>query len=480
MATPPRPRASDTIGHMFSRRDLARGLLAFPLAGAPPADPADLTVTEAIGLLRQRKLTPLELTQACLKRTERLNPRLNAIITVLGDQALARAKALQASSAAGQPLHGIPIALKDLFDTAGVRTTAASAQWRERVPAADAVVVQRLHAAGSVLAGKANMDEFAYNFTSETSAFGAARNPWNPECSPGGSSGGSGIAVASGMCLAALGSDTGGSIRLPAAFCGITGFKPTYGRVPTDGAAPLAWSLDHVGPMTRSARDAALLHGVLSGKAISLQAVRQLRLGLARTPYWQGLSADVERAMGAAVETMRRFTREVRDVEPPVLAEVEGAPLPKAYTTVIESEAYAFHREMLAKNPGLYHAGTRASIERGKPVSAADYILARQEMERLRSTAAAVLFKDVDVLITPTAPGPAFQLGSRPSLVFLRNTAPWNLYGLPAVSIPCGYSQSGLPIGMQITGGPDRDAAVLSLAAAFQDETDFHRRRPPG
>ena len=464
---------------MLSRRDFAGGLLAAPLVSAPPADPADLAVTEAIVLLRRRKLTPVELTQACLNRIGRLNSQLNAIITLLGDQALTRAKALRPSSAAQQPLHGIPIALKDLFDTAGVRTTAASAQWRERVPTVDATVVQRLHAAGSVLIGKANMDEFAYNFTSETSVFGAGHNPWSRECSPGGSSGGSAIGVASGMCLAALGSDTGGSIRLPAAFCGITGFKPTYARVPTAGAAPLAWSLDHVGPMSRTARDAALLHGILSEKAISLQSVRALRLGLARIPYWEGLSADVERALGAAVETMRRFTREVRDAHLPVLDNAQGAPLPKAYTTIIYSEAFAFHREMLARSPELYHAGTRASIELGKPISVADYILARQEMERLRSTAAAVLFKDVDVLITPTAPGPAFKLGSEPPLVFLRNTAPWNLYGLPTVSIPCGFSQSGLPIGLQITGGPDRDATVLSLAAAFQDETDFHRRRPP-
>ena len=242
-------------------------MLAAPLASAAvPSDPADLTVSEAATLLEKRKLTPEELTTACLKRIDKLNPSLNAMITVLGESAIARARSLQSSSAATDPLHGIPIALKDLYDTAGVRTTAASAHWRDRVPKTDATVVRRLHATGSILVGKANMDEFAYNFTSETSVFGMCRNPWNPECSPGGSSGGSAVAVATGMCLAALGSDTGGSIRLPASFCGITGYKPTYGRVPTDGVAPLAWSLDHVGPMTRTARDAALLDGVLSGQ----------------------------------------------------------------------------------------------------------------------------------------------------------------------------------------------------------------------
>jgi aspartyl-tRNA(Asn)/glutamyl-tRNA(Gln) amidotransferase subunit A len=464
---------------MLSRRGFAGGLLAAPLASfAAPSDPADLTAGEANALLRQRKLTPVELTGACLKRIGLLNPQLNAMITVLGDQALRQAASLRPSPAAQQPLHGIPVALKDLFDTAGVRTTAASAQWRDRTPANDAAVVQRLKAAGAVLVGKANLDEFAYNFTSETSVFGAARNPWNPDCSPGGSSGGSAIAVASGMCLAALGSDTGGSIRLPAAFCGVTGFKPTYGRVPTDGVAPLAWSLDHVGPLTRTARDAALLHAILSGRPVPLPPVKELRLGLARTPYWQGLDGDVEQAMNAALVTMRRLTRDVRDVHLPVLPAATGAPLPKTYTTVIYSEAYAYHREMLTRHPNLYHAGTRGTLELGKAISAADYIVARREMEHLRATAARTIFTAVDVSITPTAPSPAFRLASQPSLVFLRNTAPWNLYGLPTISIPCGFSKSGLPIGLQITGAPDRDDAVLSLAAAFQDETDFHLRRP--
>lgn len=452
------------------------GILSAGLLPAAPTDPAELSVTEALALLRQRKLTPVELTEACLRRIEKRNPRLNAFITVTSDAALERARALRPATATREALHGIPIALKDLYDTAGVRTTAASAHWRERVPGADAEVVRRLRAAGAVVIGKANMDEFAYNFTSETSVFGAARNPWNEECSPGGSSGGSAIAVASGMSLAALGSDTGGSIRLPAAFCGITGYKPTYGSIPADGAAPLAWSLDHVGPMTRSAQDAALLHGVLSGRALTLGAVKELRIGLAREPYWQGLDTEVEAAMTEAGATLRRLCREVRDVKLPALEWNTGSPLPKAYTTIIFAEAFAFHREMLARNPERYHAGTRASIELGKPISAADYIAARREMDRLRATARQELFRDADLLLTSTAPRPPFRLGSDPSLVFLRNTAPWNLYGLPTAAVPCGFTKSGLPIGMQITGRPGADAAVLSAAAEFQRETGFHKK----
>jgi len=462
---------------MPTRRDLLAALLAAPVAAAP-ANPTDLTVTEAAALIRRRKLTPAELTKACLARIDKLNPRLNAFITPLAEAALQRARALRPATASREPLHGIPIALKDLYDTAGVRTTAASAHWRERVPTADAEVVRRLRAAGSVIVGKANMDEFAYNFTSETSVFGLARNPWNAACSPGGSSGGSAIAVAAGMGLAALGSDTGGSIRLPAAFCGITGYKPTYGVVPTDGAAPLSWSLDHVGPMTRTALDAALLHGVLSGQPVRPGPVKTLRIGIPRAPYWQGLESETARAITEAVATLKQLCREVRDVTLPDLAQNSASPLPSTYTTIIFAEAYTFHRALLAAHPERYNPGTRASIELGRPIDAATYIAARREMDRLRSTAADALFRDVDLLLTPTAPGPAFPLGSNPSLVFLRNTAPWNLYGLPTVAIPCGFTASGLPIGLQITGPPNADAAVLSAAAAFQSETDFHRKRP--
>jgi aspartyl-tRNA(Asn)/glutamyl-tRNA(Gln) amidotransferase subunit A len=463
---------------MHSRRTFLGGALAAPLASAPSSDPADLTVSEAVSLIHKRKLTPEELTAACLKRIEKLNPKLNAFITVLGEAAIARVRSLRPSSATKEPLHGIPIALKDLFDTAGVRTTAASAHWRDRVAGADATVVRRLRESGSVLVGKANMDEFAYNFTSETSVFGPCHNPWNPECSPGGSSGGSAVAVATGMCLAALGSDTGGSIRLPAAFCSITGYKPTYGRVPTDGVVPLAWSLDHVGPMIRTARDAALLHGVLAGDPVRNFPVKSLRVGLARSPYWEQIDGEVATALDTAINTMKPLVAKILDAKLPVLRLHADTPLPAAYSTVIFAEAFSFHRELLAQHPERYHAGTKTTIELGKPISAADYILAWREMQKLRTTAAEILFKEVDVLITPTAPGPAFKLASNPSLIFLRNTAPWDLYGLPTISIPCGFSKNGLPIGMQITGAPDRDSTVLSLAGAFQAETDFHLKRP--
>lgn len=465
---------------MQTRRSFSALLLAGPLSAATaPIDPADLTITDALGLLRSRRLTPLELTQSCLKRLEQRNGKLNAMVTPLAERALAEARSLIPSQLASQPLGGIPIALKDLYDTAGIRTTAASAHWKDRVPGKDATAVRRLHDAGTVLLGKANMDEFAYNFTAETSVFGVARNPWNTECTPGGSSGGSAVAVGSGMCLAALGSDTGGSIRLPAALCGVTGFKPTFGTIPTDGVAPLAWSLDHVGSLTKTARDAALLHGVLSGKLPALSGTKSLRVGVARTPYWQGIDDEVGRALETSLEVLKRLTSEVRDTELPPLPTAPQSPLPRTYSTVLFAEAWTFHRPMLERNPDRYHPGTKTTIEFGKPISASDYILARREMDRLRAAAADQLLANVDVLITPTAPAPAFRFGTPPDLIFLRNVSPWNLYGLPSISVPCGLSKGGLPIGLQITGRPHRDDVVLSLAAAFQNETDFHTQRPP-
>ena len=434
-------------------------------------------------MLRRRTCSPVELTQACLARITKWQGPLNAFITVTAEEALRQAREREAELSRGRargPLDGIPVALKDLFDTAGVRTTAGSAQYTDRVPSADAEVVRRLKAAGAILLGKLNMDEFAYNFTSETSFFGASRNPWDTARSPGGSSGGSAIAVATGMCFAALGSDTGGSIRLPASLCGITGLKPGYGRVSARGVVPLAWSLDHVGPMCRSARDAAVVLEAIGGRggAARTEAGRP-RVGVPREMYYEGLDAAVGKAVEAAIQDLGRIGAGVREVTLPRLERSEGWPdLPLAYSRVISAEAYAFHREMLARHPERYHPGTRASIEGGAAVTAADYILARREMDELRAGSGG-LFENADVLVTPTAPGAAFELGKPASLVYLRNTAPWNLYGLPTISVPCGFTEAGLPVGLQITGPAGRDDVVLALAAAYQETTDWHRKAPP-
>ena len=484
---------------MVSRRNFV-GVVMGARSGSASA-PQDLdwiSLVDAAAMLRRRTVSPVDLTQSCLRRVERLNPRLNAFIAVTAETALAEARRAEKEILASRwrgPLHGIPIALKDLFDTAGLRTTAASAQYSERVPAEDAEVVGRLRAAGAVILGKLNMDEFAYSFTSETSYFGLSRNPWDAQRSPGGSSGGPAIAVATGMCFAALGSDTGGSIRLPAALCGITGLKPTYGRVATRGVVPLAWSLDHVGPMCRSARDAAAVLAAICGRdrvdpACSMPALprpddifrfpaKGIRLGLPRGSWFQQVDPEVKDASDKALKLLERLCGAVEEVDLPPLPPAPQLPsLPLTYLMIIQSEAYAFHEELLKRHPERYHASTRESIQNGEKIAVGDYVRARREMERLRAEIGRV-FDRVDLLITPTSPGAAFELGKTPDVVFLRNTAPWNLYGLPSISVPCGFTGGGLPIGLQITGPATREDLVLKLADTYQQSTDWHRRRPP-
>ncbi|MCC6538164.1 MAG: amidase [Bryobacterales bacterium] len=437
------------------------------------------TLAEAIRWVRTRRVSPLELTRATLAVIERLNPQLNAFITVLAEQALREAQ--QRPTVNGGSLHGIPIAVKDLFDTAGVRTTAGSAQWATRIPGEDAAVVTRLRRAGAILVGKLNLDEFAYNFTSSTSHFGLIRNPWNTSCTPGGSSGGSAVAVASGMCTATLGSDTGGSIRLPAALCGVTGFKPSFGAIDTAGGAPLAWSLDHAGPLTRTAEDAAIVFNALRDTPIAqTPPLRSVRVGVART-YFAGLEEDVARAVEAALADLGKLTAgPPHDAPLPALAPFPAlAVLPNDYGAVIVAEAHAFHQEMLHASPEKYHPDTRRSIEGGASITVPEYLRARRAMERHRAGARRELFNNVDLLALPTAPGVAFPFERPADLVYLRNVAPWNLYWCPAISIPCGFSRGGLPVGLQLVGAPGADDLVLAVAQAYQRTTDWHRRRPP-
>jgi len=411
------------------------------------------------------KLSPVEHVKRCLSQIEKLNPSLNAMITVMADRALADAKVVENSKPRG-PLWGMPIALKDLYDTKGVRTTAASKQYIDRVPTEDAEVVRLLKAAGAIIIGKANMDEFAYNYTGETSHFGPARNPWNPALSPGGSSGGSAVAVAAGMCFAALGSDTGGSIRQPAAFCGITGFKPTYGRLSTQGVLPLAWTLDTVGPMTRTASDALLLFLAMGGRPTPTPAPR---FGIPRKPFFDQLDSETAQIVEAAILQFQG----AHDVPFPKIEPSPEVPeLTRPYLRVINAEAYAFHKQMLEKSPDNYHPQIRQNIANGAAVTAADYIHSRRELDRWRATANS-LFPNVDLLLTPTTPGPAFPLGKPGSLLYLRNTALWNLFGLPAISVPCGFTKNGLPIGLQITGRHGEDSRVLAAAIRFQRGTTF-------
>jgi aspartyl-tRNA(Asn)/glutamyl-tRNA(Gln) amidotransferase subunit A len=485
-----------TVGAYASTAIGAR-LQAKAAADRQPDEVTGLSIADASDLLQGRKLSPVELTNACLARIERLNPVLNAFITVTGEQALADARAAEAEIARGRrrgPLHGIPIALKDLFDTAGVRTTAGSAVFADRVPPEDAEVVRRLKASGAVLLGKLNMHEFAYGDTSAQTHFGPVRNPWDRSRISGGSSGGSAAAVAARLCFGALGSDTGGSVRQPAAYCGIVGLKPSYGLVSTRGVVPLSWSLDHVGPMCRTVADAAMLLQPIAGydaldinsvnavvpdyrKALR-QKVSALRIGIPRAVFYDMLDPDIEQAVRQALAVIARLTASTRDVELP----------PYQTLPVVGAEAWVFHAPYFTKTPQLYQPGTRQRLQGGSAVSAAAYIEGRRELERLRRAVAGV-FSAVDLLVTPTTPvlpQTVDEAVNNPALpppggvaLSLRNTQPFDIFGLPSISVPCGFSRSGLPIGLEISGPRLGETQVLALAQAYEQATDWHRRTPP-
>jgi aspartyl-tRNA(Asn)/glutamyl-tRNA(Gln) amidotransferase subunit A len=465
-------------------------------AMAQTSDVTALSLIDASELLRARKVSPVDLTTATLARIDRLNPMLNAFITVMREQALADARTAEGELAAGRrrgPLHGIPIALKDLFDTAGVKTTAASALFADRVPAQDAEVVRRLKQAGAIIVGKLNMHEFAYGDTSAVSHFGPVRNPWDRQRISGGSSGGSGAAVAARLCFGALGSDTGGSIRQPSAFCGIAGLKPTYGLVSTTGVIPLSWSLDHIGPMCRTVADCAVLLQAIAGydasdtnsidapvpdyAAAAVQRVAALRVGVPRALFYDSLHPDIQGAVDVALRAIRGLTASMRDVTLP----------PYETLPVVGAEAYAFHRPYVTTTPDRYQPATRQRIEGGARVSASAYIEGKRELDRLRRAVGAV-FANVDVLVTPTTPilpqtvedavnSPTVPPpgGVAPSL---RNTQPFDIFGLPTMSVPCGVSEAGLPIGLQITGPRLGEARVLALARAFEQASGWNRRAP--
>ena len=466
-------------------------------AGQPTGELTKLTLSQASELVRSRKVSPVELTQACLSRIEQLNPKLNAFITVTADSTLAQAREAESEIQRGRwkgPLHGIPIALKDNVDTAGVRTTAASGLFKDRIPKQDADIVRRLKASGAVLLGKLNLHEFAYGGSSVISYFGAVRNPWDTAYSPGGSSGGSAAALAAELCYGAIGSDTGGSIRVPAAYCGIVGLKPTYGRVSTSGVIPLAWSLDHVGPMTRTAMDAALMLNVIAGYdpddpnsadtlvqdcAAGLEGkTSSLRIGIPRIHFYEGLHPEIQAAVDAALSVLAKLTSSQHEVEIPAANDTA--------LLIMKTEAYAFHRVYLAKSADLYQPETLNRIRAGAGISGAEYIDARRQLDKSRRSISKI-FDAVDLLLTATTPVPPLKISElladpdhlrAKEVLSSPNTRPFNLLGLPTVSIPCGFTSNGLPIGMKIIGPPIGEATVLRLAHAYEQATDWHNRRP--
>jgi aspartyl-tRNA(Asn)/glutamyl-tRNA(Gln) amidotransferase subunit A len=448
------------------------------------------TIVELAPRLRRKEITPVEIARACLDRIEKLNPALNAFITVTAESALAEAQAAEIEISRGEwrgVLHGIPVAIKDLIDTAGTRTTAGSAVFEHRVPAEDAELVRRLRLAGAVILGKNNLHEFAYGGSSLVSFFGDVHNPWNTAHIAGGSSGGSAAAVAAGLCYAAIGTDTAGSIREPAALCGCVGIKPTYGRVSARGVIPLSWSLDHVGPLAASVGDAALVLQAIAGydplDVCSADVpvadyisdlgdgVKTLRVGVPRAHFYDDLDDEVRAAVEQALAAIGTLVADVRELHLEVSSD----------RTVQAAESFAYHGDRVARTPELYQPETLRRIRSGANISATEYIQQRRELDEERRRAQGI-FADVDLLVTPTMPIPAPAIAYlkkdpdalRPAeLALLRNTRPFNVWGLPAISVPCGFTKSGLPIGLQIAGPHWREDLVLRLAHAYESAVNF-------
>ena len=445
--------------------------------------------------LRAGKISPVDLTRECLARIAKLNPVLNAFITVTAESALAEARLAEAEIQSGDwrgPLHGIPMAIKDLIDTAGVLTTAGSGQWKERVPSADADVVRRLKQAGAILLGKQNLHEFAYGGSSVISQYGPVRNPWNPAHISGGSSGGSAAAVAAGLGYAAIGTDTAGSIREPAALCGVVGLKPTYGRVSASGVFPLSVSLDHVGPITSTVADAAIVlravaapgAGPAAGSAAEAgddglrleEKPDSLRVGVPRSFFYEDLDPEIAAGVEQALSVIKALTAETRDIA--MTVDIDR--------TLQLAESYAVHAELVARSPELYQGETLRRIRGGENIRPAQVEQAQRQLEQQRREIERV-FAAVDVVITPTTPIPAPVLAElqehpdqlRPAeIVLLRNTRPFNVWGIPAISVPCGFTKAGLPIGLQICAAAWQEGKVLQLAHAYEQATEWRQRRP--
>jgi aspartyl-tRNA(Asn)/glutamyl-tRNA(Gln) amidotransferase subunit A len=450
-----------------------------------------MTIVEAAESLRRRGVSSTELTTAAIDRIGRLDPTLHAFITVTAETAMRGARQADSELASGRdrgPLHGIPIAVKDLFLTRGVRTTSGSRLFENYVPDRDAAVVERLEAAGAVPLGKLNMHELAYGVTSDNPYFGRVRNPWDIERSPGGSSGGAGAAVAANLVYAAMGSDTGGSIRVPAAFCGTVGLKPTYGRVSRYGVMPLAWSLDHMGPLTRSVRDAAVTLNAIAGydrrdPACSRHpvidyvpdegcSVRGIRIGFAAA-FFERLHGDVELCIRGAMARAASLGAEVKPVALPDLAALNavGRVILMAEASAV-MEPYRGRRESFSPD-------VLALLDQGKVISAIDYINAQRLRGALRREFRKV-WREVDCLLIPTTPHTAPRIGETTvrfdgrdedaRLAATRLVRGINLLGLPALSMPCGLSSSGLPMGLQIVGPAFEEALLLRVAAALEDD----------
>ncbi len=456
-------------------------------------------ISELANLIARREISPVDLTNAYLDRIDRIDASLNCFLTVTADRAKQEARSAEAEIARHGPrgpLHGIPLAHKDIAVTKDIKTTCGSKVLENYVPDYDATVIERLHAAGASLLGKLNMHEFATLVPSPY--FGPTQNPWQPGYNPGGSSSGSGAAVAAGLCAGALGTDTGGSIRIPAAYCGIVGLKATHGRISLHGVIPLAWSLDHIGPMTRTVKDAALMLQALAGydqrDPVSQDVpvddyitplngeVQGLRLGVPTQFFPDVTDPEMRQAFEAAVDVLAGLGASIRDVSTPDLEQAWDT-----VQTIINGEANVWHEPYLRSQGDDYAPQVRKFLERGQPTLATDYIKAQQAKARLRQDMLAAC-ADVDALLTPGALTPPQPLGVHSVMIENREvpllraivsaTSPFTLTGQPALTVPCGRSLAGLPLALQIVGKPFDEATVLRIGHAYEIHTAWHSQFP--
>jgi len=458
-------------------------------------DLTKLGLKDAAELIRQGDLTSYELTSAYLTRIKQLNEKLNAFITINENEALRSARTADDELKAGHyrsKLHGTPIALKDVFETSGIKTTAGSKLLAAHIPAKNACVVQQLADAGAIMLGKLNLHELALGVTNVNPHFGAVINPWNAGHVPGGSSGGSAAAVVSRLCSGALGTDTGGSIRIPSSFCGTVGLKPTYGCVSLRGVIPLSWSLDHAGPIARTAEDAAILFEAINGydsldpvstprtpyvRSETLRAtVSKLRF-LFLSNLFEQVDEDVTKAVYAARSRFEELGAQVSEGNYP---DVEDDL--KWQGIVLLSDAAAYHKDHLRDNAADIGADVLTRLRMGEAMSSVDVAIAHRNLVEARRSRTRI-FDQADMLIIPTTQSPAPpRVGIDPVAAarkFTKLTAPFNFAGLPAISVPCGFTSTGLPIGMQLVAGPWKESTLLEAALAYQSVTDWHKREPP-
>lgn len=467
-----------------------------------PTDLYQLTIEEAGVLLRQKAVSPVDLTKACLDRIERYNPVLNAFITVTADIAMAQAQAAEKEISQGNwrgPLHGIPLAIKDNIDTAGIRTTAASAVFADRIPTEDAAVVQCLKDAGAIILGKLNMDEFATGWANVNSHWGPVRNPWALDYVSGGSSGGSAAAVAADLCYGALGTDTGGSVRMPASQCGVVGLKPTYGLVSNRGLIPDIPSVQHVGILSKTTGDTALILQTIAGfdpkwygsiNAPNLNYAEKPvenhlkpRVGIPRANFFDSVDTPILDAMEVAIGEIKKLSSSVHDMT------IDD--IPKDVFTNLFAETYRYQKPIYEKNKVLYQPFTRKFLSGLGSVSESDYLEAKNTM-KIKRIEMLKMFEDFDFLVMPTfkivtpkiesmkrkfyAEKPFEEFSSRE--LNGANTTVFNILGFPAISVPCGFTAEGLPMGMQIVGAPCSEAKLLAFSQSYERSTNWHLRKP--